>query len=402
VVNARRSGRASRAIRAGLMGVAVATATLFSACRRAPEPPAPLAVALATPAAATSAVVELSGLTREERDALATNPPDTAGWEALFRVAVEAGPGAPPPPAVAGRYEIVERLVRFTPAFPLEAGRRYDVRVDLSRLRREGTNRTLETSVALPAGPVPAPSTRVAGVSPAGDTVPENLLRIYVWFSAPMSRGSGVPHVRLFDERGEVRDAFLPVDGGFWNHDFTRYTLFFDPGRVKDGILAHERMGRPLVAGHRYRLAISRDWRDARGAPLVEPFEHAFRAGAAATRALDIAAWQITVPRAGTREPLVLRFPAALDRALALRTIGVEMAGGAAVDGEVSIDASDTRWQLVPRAPWTSGRHAIVALDALEDPAGNRLGRAFEVALRDASKASDAPRVTRAFDVVAR
>lgn len=382
------------------MGAVVfGAAALLPACQRAPEPPAPLAIGLSTPTAAASPVVELSGLTREEREVLAAAPPTPAAWEALFRVAV-AGPAGAPPPAVAGRYEVVDRVVRFTPAFPLDPGRRYDVSIDLSRLRPTG-QRTLRGAVELPAPPAPAASTRVAGVSPAGDTVPENLLRIYVWFSAPMSRGSGLPHVRLFDERGEVRDAFLPVDGGFWNHDFTRYTLFFDPGRVKEGILPRERMGRPLVAGHRYQLAISREWRDARGAPLVEPFEHAFRAVAAATRPLDMAGWQLTVPRPATREPVVLRFPAALDRALALRTIGVESTAGTAIDGEVSIDASDTRWQLVPREPWTPGRYAIVALDALEDPAGNRLGRAFEVALRDASRTAEASRVTRAFDVAA-
>jgi hypothetical protein len=400
VVIACRSGSVSRALRAGLMSAVAVAAALLSACETPPERPGPLSVALATPRGARDAVVELSGLTRHERDLLAYGQPAPAQWQAHFRVAVAAGPGAPPLPAVAGSYEIVDRVVRFTPAFPFEPGLRYEVRIDLSTWRREG-ERTLQTSVALPGAPVPVPSTRVVGVSPAGDAVPENLLRIYVWFSAPMARGSGLPHVRLFDEKGEVRDAFLPVDGGFWNHDFTRYTLFFDPGRVKEGILPHERMGRPLVAGHRYQLAISRDWRDAHGAPLVEAFGHNFRAVAAATRPLDIAAWHVAVPSAGTRDPLVLEFPAALDRALALRTIGVEAAGGSPIDGDVSIDATDTRWQLVPRAPWTPGRYAIVALDALEDPAGNRLGRAFEVALRDASRTAEAPRVRRAFDIAA-
>ena len=248
--------------------------------------------------------------------------------------------------------------------------------------------------------PAPVAETRVVGVSPAGDTVPENLLRIYVWFSAPMSRESGVAHVTLFDDRAEVKDAFLPVDGGFWNHDFTRYTLFFDPGRVKDGILPRERMGRPLVAGRRYRLVIAPTWRDARGAPLAEPFEHRFRAGAAATKALDMAAWQITTPAAGTREPVVVRFPAPLDHALALRAIGVESLAGEPLDGDVSIDAADTRWQLVPREPWRVGRFTLVALDALEDPAGNRLGRAFEVPLAGAASREGPPRRLRVFEVV--
>jgi hypothetical protein len=382
--------------------VAVAAAALIAGtggCGGTETSPKPLAVSLATPPREPHAGIELTGLTRDERAALAAEAPAAAAWEALFHVSVQAANlDASPPPAVAGRYALTDRGVRFTPAFPLQPGRRYDVRVNLARLQRDGT-RTLATTIGLPGGPTPARAARVIGISPAGETVPENLLRIYVWFSAPMSRESGLGHVTLFDERGEVKDAFLPVDGGFWNHDFTRYTLFFDPGRVKDGILPRERMGRPLVAGRRYRLVVAPTWRDARGAPLVEPFEHRFRAAAAATQPLDIAAWQITAPHAATREPLMVRFPAALDHALAMRAIGVETSAGAALDGDVSIDGGDTRWQLVPRAPWPAGRFTLVALDVLEDPAGNRLGRAFEVPMAGAVGHGGPPRVTRSFDV---
>jgi hypothetical protein len=380
--------------------VAVLAAALAAGCGGAAAPaPGPLTVSIATPPREPHAGVELSGLTREEHAALAAEAPGPAAWEALFHVRVQAANlDASPPPAVAGRYTLTDRGVRFTPAFPLQPGRRYDVRVNLARLHRDGT-RVLATTIGLPGGQTPAREARVVGVSPAGETVPENLLRIYLWFSAPMSRESGLGHVALFDERGEVTDAFLPVDGGFWNHDFTRYTLFFDPGRVKSGILPRERMGRPLVAGRRYRLVVAPTWHDARGAPLVEPFEHRFRAGAAATRALDMATWQITTPPAGSREPLTVRFPAPLDHALAMRAIGVETSGGAALDGDVSIDAGDLRWQMVPREPWRAGRFTLVALDVLEDPAGNRLGRAFEVAAAGAVGHDGPPRVTRTFDV---
>jgi hypothetical protein len=391
---------AGRVVSSAVAVAAAVLAFLAAACGGAAIGPEPLAVSLVTPARQPHPVIELTGLSRDERGALASQPPDAAAWEALLHVGVQAAnPDAPPPPAVAGRYTVTDRGVRFTPAFPLQPGRRYDVRVDLSRVRRDGT-RTLATTVGLPAAAVPAPAARVVGVSPSADTVPANLLRVYVWFSAPMSRESGLGHVALFDDRGEVKDAFLPVDGGFWNHDFTRYTLFFDPGRVKEGILPNERMGRPLIAGRRYRLVIAPTWRDANGAPLVEPFEHRFRATAAATRPLDMASWQITTPPAGTREPVVVRFPAPLDHALALRTIGVESLAGEPLDGDVSIDAGDTRWQLVPREPWRAGRFTLVALDALEDPAGNRLGRAFEVPIAGAPTHDGPPRRLRVFEVV--
>jgi hypothetical protein len=59
-----------------------------------------------------------------------------------------------------------------------------------------------------------------------------------------MGRTAGLGHIRLVDENGrEVVDPFLPLDVAFWNDDRTRFTVFFDPGRVKRGILPNERMG---------------------------------------------------------------------------------------------------------------------------------------------------------------
>ncbi len=376
---------------------ALVAVALSSSCRRAVAGPEPLAVSLVTPPGRMHPVVDLTGLTDDERAALRGDVP-AAVWESLLTVSVEAANPESLPPPVAGRYSITDRGVRFTPAFPLQPGRRYEVRVDLGRFR-QGEPHTLATTLALPRGATPVKEARVVGVSPAGATVPENLLRFYIWFSAPMSREAGLPHVTLTDERtGVVADAFLPVDGGFWNHDFTRYTLFFDPGRVKVGLVPNERMGRPLVAGHRYRLAIATTWRDAQGAPLVEPFEHRFTAGKAITAPLDLATWEIAAPPAGTREPLVLRTPAPLDHAIALRAIGITSATGEEIDGDISLDVTDTRWQLVPREPWRAGTYSVVALETLEDPAGNRIGRPFEVKAGDDAAAAP-PRLTRPFKI---
>ena len=96
--------------------------------------------------------------------------------------------------------------------------------------------------------------------------------------------------------------------------------------------------------------------------------------------------------------PVVLRPPTPLDHAIALRALGITSAGGDAVDGEVSLDVTDTRWQLVPREPWKAGGYSVVALETLEDPAGNRIGRAFEVPIDDRRPAPP-PRLTRPFRI---
>jgi hypothetical protein len=380
-----------------LCAAVLVTAALSASCRRAAAAPEPLAVALVTPAGATHPVLDLTGLTDDEREALRADAP-AAMWESLLKVSVQAANPEAPPPPVAGRYSVTDRGVRFTPAFPFQPGRRYDVRADLGRFRREEPH-SVVTTVAVPGGAMPAAQARVVGVSPAGPTVPENLLRFYVYFSAPMSREAGLPHVTLADDReGVVTGAFLPVDGGFWNHDFTRYTLFFDPGRVKAGILPNEQMGRPLVAGRRYTLEIATTWKDANGAPLVEPFEHRFTAGKAITAPLDLATWELAVPPAGTREPVVLKTPTPLDHAIALRAIGIASASGEAIDGDVTLDVTDSRWQLVPREPWRAGSYSVVALETLEDPSGNRIGRAFEVPIDD-GRPPTPQRLTRAFRI---
>ena len=103
----------------------------------------------------------------------------------------------------------------------------------------------------------------VARVYPTSDVVPENLLRMYVEFSGPMGRPSGIEHMKLLDESGkEIPGAFLPLDYEFWSPDHTRFTAFFDPGRVKAGILPNQQMGRALNAGRSVTLVISREWRD--------------------------------------------------------------------------------------------------------------------------------------------
>jgi hypothetical protein len=301
-------------------------------------------------------------------------------WQSLVRVSVKTSNGAPPA-AVVGRYAVTGATLRFTPMFPFDEGREYEVVLDPNRLPGSAAAAAANPIVAVVSLPGVArtPSTIVSHVYPSGETVPANQLRMYLYFSAPMDWRSGYDYVKLLDDRGEeVEDAFLPLDADFWNGDRTRYTVFFDPGRVKRGILPNRQMGRALVAGKRYTLVVRRDWRDGHGQPLKEEFRRTFTAAPAIERALSMSAWRVSAPAAGTREPLSVAFPAALDHGLLQRALGVSR-GGTPVDGEAAIDASETRWRFTPRTPWQAGGHELVALEFLEDLAGNRIGRAFEV-----------------------
>ena len=296
--------------------------------------------------------------------------------------------------AVAGRYRRNGDRIEFQPMFPLDAGRTYYARLVLP----ESVVRA-ELAVPSVAG---AATTRIVRSTPTTDTVPENLLRMYLEFSDSMSRQSGVEHIRLLDDAGkEVRNAFLPLEGDFWNPAHTRYTVFFDPGRVKRGILPNEEMGRPLRAGRTYTLVVDSTWRDARGRPLVGAFRQKLVAGAAVLAPITLAEWKVTAPKAGTRDSLIVVFPRALDRGLIDRAIGIETDKGARVEGQASVMNGERRWAFVPASPWDGSSYRIVALSILEDVAGNQINHPFEVDLFERVDSVAAPtRYTVAFTTI--
>ena len=103
-----------------------------------------------------------------------------------------------------GTYSVAGGALRFTPLFPLDPGRQYRVRFDPARLPGAGGSSGPPSSprVGLPAQHT-TPSTVVARVYPTGDVVPENLLRMYIEFSAPMGRPSGIEYMKLLDDSGK-------------------------------------------------------------------------------------------------------------------------------------------------------------------------------------------------------
>jgi hypothetical protein len=195
-----------------------------------------------------------------------------------------------------------------------------------------------------------------------------------------------------------VAIRFLPLDVDLWNHDRTRFTVFFDPGRVKRGIRPNVELGRALIDGRRYVLTVRSSWPDATGRPLAADYRYEFQAGPAEERGIDPAAWRITTPAAGTRDALVVAFPWALDRGLLQRALGVAK-DGAPVAGEIAIDSDDRAWRFTPAAPWTPGPFALVVLTLLEDPAGNRVGRPFEIEMFTSKRGEDRESVTVPFTV---
>ena len=363
------------------------TAAALVACGR--EKPttrsSEIRISLFAPTGNRAARIVVVGVDADNLKALRSAPQTGAPWDSLFRVTVAANA-----PAVAGRYAATDSTLEFEPMFPLDPGRDYMVKFDPKRLPTPRMDSVVTAIVLIPK-PERPPSTTVSRVLPTNTELPENQLRLYIEFSAPMSRQSGVGFVHLVDDNGkEVTNAFLPLDADFWNPDHTRYTLFLDPGRVKRGILPNEQMGRPLKSGRAYALVIDSTWRDANGLPLMRSFRHEFRTVPAILQGIDLKTWRIKPPRVGTRDTLLVMFGRSLDHGLLQRSIGVER-GGQLIRGDVSIGPAELQWRFVPNAPWQVGDHNLVVLSILEDVAGNRVGRPFEVDMFERADSTAAP-----------
>ncbi|MFO0907470.1 MAG: hypothetical protein U0794_03775 [Isosphaeraceae bacterium] len=226
--------------------------------------------------------------------------------------------------------------------------------------------------------------TTVARVAPAADVLPENLLKFYIEFSGPMSRGEAYDHLRLLDGAGKPIDLpFLELGEELWNPGLTRFTVLFDPGRIKSGLKPREEAGPVLEAGKTYTLVVDDGWPDADGRPLVQPFRKTFRVTKADMAPPDPATWKVEPPTAGTRQPLRVRFPEPLDRGLLGRLLAVVDGQGRAIAGTGQVADDERSWSYTPAQPWVAGDAGLLVGRELEDLAGNSIGRPFEVDVFD-------------------
>lgn len=325
--------------------------------------------------------VEVTGLSAEELKALARLEQTPEQWQQLFAVYVERGGERAQQPAMLGSYRVEKEALRFEPRFPLVRGVTYRAVFHPERLpgRAGSSEKPLEKILLLPKPKATAPAV-VEQIYPSRDELPENQLRFYLHFSAPMSRGEAYEHIHLLGPDGKADErAFLELPQELWDRDGKRFTLFIDPGRIKVGLKPREDLGPVLESGKRYTLVIDREWKDAEGNPLKETYRKTFRVLPPEEKQPDPKTWKIEPPVSGTRTPLVMTSPKPLDRALLLRMIWVADDKGEKVPGAVEVTRQETCWRFTPSADWKVGRYRLIADTRLEDLAGNSIARPFEV-----------------------
>lgn len=291
-------------------------------------------------------------------------------------------------PPMAGTYLIEKGELRFTPRFPFRSATAY--RAVLQPLE-PGAKPLVKEFLAPSPRPGSTSPTRIATIYPTSAILPENLLKFYLHFTAPMGRGEAYERLKLLKSDGQaVAAPFLEIGEELWDTTGKRLTVLIDPGRIKKGVKPREDLGPALEAGQEYRLVIDGAWRDATGKPLAGGFEKRFKAGPPVEKELKIAEWKVAAPAADTKTALSVSFPQPLDHALLERTLSLTGPGGKLVPGVIAIANDERRWEFRPEAAWVPGMHRITINTVLEDLAGNRIGKAFEVdELRSLDKVID-------------
>lgn len=261
----------------------------------------------------------------------------------------------------------------FVPKFPLAPG------IRIRAVWKPTLGKPITELFSIPKVEL-TPSTFVKQVFPTSNHLPENQLKLYIHFSAPMSKGEAYRHLRLLNSKGEeVKLAFLELDEELWDREGRRITLLFDPGRIKRGVLPLSEIGAALIPGDTYKLVVDATWHDAEGRLLTKAFEKTFTVIQADRLSPDVSAWKLT----STSTAVTLDFNEPMDQALLDRMILVRDTTGREIPGTVKIDAEETRWQFTPQYPWPPGNYQIEVDTALEDLAGNKIGRLFDVDVFD-------------------
>lgn len=308
-----------------------------------------------------------------DRD-LKTEPP--------FTITVHDSKLAEPPPLL-GRYERVDaQSIAFHPRYPLTRSVRYQVVWSEELNERSSKPGAPQWLFQLPQIDL-GPPVQVSQIYPTAAELPENLLKFYIYFSAPMSRGRAYEHIQLLRDGDVVEAPFLELGEELWNPEQTRFTLFLHPGRIKRGLRPRDESGPPLEAGREYSLRIDAEWRDAKGRPLAKAFEKRFKAGPADEQQVTPEQWKIATPDTGSRDPVQLTFDEPLDYAMLTRVLEVKHREGHRIPGAIEVGEHESSWQFSPEQPWKTGTYYIEIGTHLEDLCGNSLARPFEVSMQN-------------------
>ncbi len=268
--------------------------------------------------------------------------------------------------SIAGTYSMNEHEITFTPLIPFTRTLLYEVFVSDTQVHEFQIEEAAETP-------------KLMAIYPSSDTLPENLLKIYLVFSKSMAATHSLQHISLLNQQGDtLPDVFLDLQQELWNEDRTVLTLWMNPGRVKRDLQPNIQMGTPVERGKHYTLIVSGKWKDAEGKSLTVTSQKNFMVGARDQLIPMYKNWKLQFPKAGTYEEFQISLEESMDYLLLKNAITVVDASGKDVSGTIIIDDEERKYRFKPDKPWASGKYRLKIEDRLEDLAGNNLSRPFD------------------------
>ena len=283
--------------------------------------------------------------------------------------------------SIAGRFRQEKTSLIFEPLIPFTRGLRYDILIGGDSL----------SQIVIPRS---ATFPELLGIYPIPDTVPENLLKIYLVFSKPMREGHSLEFVSLHNDHGDsLPQSFLSLHPELWNPERTILTLWLDPGRIKRDLKPNRSLGAPLVNGRKYQLVISATWPDQEGNVLGKSYAKSFYASNRDSLCPRPDRWTLRLPISGGMDSLGIFFHEPIDYFLLLNSFRFLDASGKLIDGNITVGPTESSLFFAPIEKWKAGTYTIQIDSRLEDLAGNNLNRPFDRDLNNQSMVSDSKRI---------
>lgn len=283
-----------------------------------------------------------------------------------------------------GSFESKSHVIHFLPLVPLSRGLTYDIFFQGKRI----------TQLQIPNFST-VEKARLLAVYPTADTLPSNLLKFYLHFSASMREGEAEKHIALLDENKDtLKDIFLHLKPELWNDSGNTLTIWLDPGRIKRDLIPNRQLGNPLKEGKKFTLVISEVWRDVTERPLKKTYHKTFSVTGRDSISPDVDSWLLSIPEVNTRQALKIDCKEALDYFLLKETIYVIDENKKPISGEIKIASGENMLFFTPESNWFPGEYQLIVSSYLEDLAGNNFLRPFD---RDMQSKRKKPVMQRKF-----
>lgn len=286
-------------------------------------------------------------------------------------------------PFMLGEYLNQDTTIVFRPLIPLTRGVTYEIQV------RGNIIGTIEVSM-----PYPGDAPELSHIYPSRDTIPENLLKVYLKFSRPMQEGKSLQYLTLVQSNGDTSmGAFLDLQPELWNENHDMLTVWLDPGRIKRGLHPNQMYGQPLVKGVRYTLHVSELWRDTEGTPLENSYNKTFFVSDRDSVSPAPHEWLISKPKANTRDSIYVDFLSGMDFSLIQSALHIVDENEKMVKGTWTVSDDESAAWFKPANDWDEKTYELQIQTRMEDLAGNNLNRPFERHIRHEAEIGSAPEV---------